>query len=201
MREVNNLKRIGDEFSKPDAGTLSIATTHTQARYFLPEPIAQLRKRFPKVNISLHQGAPKQVAQMVCDEIADIGIATEALDEVGELVTLPCYEWQHAVVMPAQHPLAQVERISLEDLALQPLARDAGDEQRSAGLPVMNIRTPAIESRLPAVGTTIFTVMSALAQEHGAVNLGQGFPDFDCDPRLVAAVDDAMRRGLNQYPP
>jgi LysR family cys regulon transcriptional activator len=121
MREVNNLKRIGDEFSKQDAGTLSIATTHTQARYFLPEPIAQLRKRFPKVNISLHQGAPKQVAQMVLDEVADIGIATEALDEDGELVTLPCYEWQHAVVMPANHRLTQVERISLEDLALEPL--------------------------------------------------------------------------------
>jgi methionine aminotransferase len=65
----------------------------------------------------------------------------------------------------------------------------------------MNLRTPAIESRLPAVGTTIFSVMSALAQEHGAVNLGQGFPDFDCDPKLIQAVDDAMRRGFNQYPP
>jgi LysR family cys regulon transcriptional activator len=121
MREVNNLKRIGDEFSKQDAGTLSIATTHSQARYFLPEPIAQLRKRFPKVNISLHQGAPAQVAQMVIDEIADIAIATEALSEFDELVTLPCYEWQHAVVMPAGHPLSQLERISLEDLALVPL--------------------------------------------------------------------------------
>jgi LysR family cys regulon transcriptional activator len=121
MREVNNLKRIGDEFSKQDAGTLSIATTHTQARYFLPEPIAQLRKRFPKVNISLHQGAPKQVAQMVIDEVADIGIATEALTEFDELVTLPCYEWQHAVVMPPNHPLAHVDRISLEDLAIEPL--------------------------------------------------------------------------------
>jgi methionine aminotransferase len=66
---------------------------------------------------------------------------------------------------------------------------------------VMNTRTPAIESRLPSVGTTIFTVMSALAQQHGAVNLGQGFPDFDCDPLLLDAVNDAMRRGLNQYPP
>jgi methionine aminotransferase len=64
-----------------------------------------------------------------------------------------------------------------------------------------SLRTPAIESRLPAVGTTIFTVMSALAQEHGAVNLGQGFPDFNCDPKLLDAVNDAMRRGLNQYPP
>ncbi len=121
MREVGNLKRIGEEFSMQDAGTLSIATTHSQARYFLPEPVAQLRKRFPKVNISLHQGSPEQVARMVRDEVADIGLATESLDDVDELVTLPCYEWQHAVVMPAGHPLTQVERISLEDLAMLPL--------------------------------------------------------------------------------
>ena len=121
MREVGNLKRIGEEFSMQDAGTLSIATTHSQARYFLPEPVAQLRKRFPKVNISLHQGSPEQVARMVRDEVADIGVATESLSDVAELVTLPCYEWRHAVVMPAGHPLAQVERISLEDLALLPL--------------------------------------------------------------------------------
>ena len=117
MREVGNLKRIGEEFSMQDAGTLSIATTHSQARYFLPEPVAQLRKRFPKVNISLHQGSPEQVARMVRDEVADIGLATESLANFDELVTLPCYEWRHVVVMPAEHPLAQVERISLEDLA------------------------------------------------------------------------------------
>jgi LysR family cys regulon transcriptional activator len=121
MREVGNLKRIGEEFSKQDAGTLSIATTHSQARYFLPGPVAQLRKRFPKVNISLHQGSPEQVARMVIDEVADVGLATESLSSFDELVTLPCYEWHHAVVMPANHPLAQVERISLEDLALLPL--------------------------------------------------------------------------------
>ena len=121
MREVGNLKRIGEEFSMQDAGTLSIATTHSQARYFLPAPVAQLRKRFPKVNISLHQGSPDQVARMVIAEVADIGLATESLAGLDELVTLPCYEWRHAVVMPAGHPLAQVERISLEDLALLPL--------------------------------------------------------------------------------
>lgn len=121
MREVGNLKRIGEEFSKQDAGTLSIATTHSQARYFLPEPIAQLRKRFPKVNVSLHQGSPDQVARMVIEEVADVGLATEALDGIDELATLPCYEWQHALVMPAGHPLAQLERIELEDLAIQPL--------------------------------------------------------------------------------
>ena len=121
MREVGNLKRIGEEFSMQDAGTLSIATTHSQARYFLPEPVALLRKRFPKVNISLHQGSPEQVARMVRDEVADIGIATEALADMPDLVSLPCYEWRHAVVMPAGHPLTQAELISLEDLALLPL--------------------------------------------------------------------------------
>ena len=121
MREVGNLKRIGDEFSKQDAGTLSIATTHSQARYFLPVPIAQMRKRFPKVNISLHQGSPEQVAKMVIEEVADIGLATESLDDYADLVTLPCYDWQHVLVLPAGHPLAQVERISLEDLAPLPL--------------------------------------------------------------------------------
>ena len=121
MREVGNLKRIGEEFSMQDAGTLSIATTHSQARYFLPEPVALLRKRFPKVNISLHQGSPEQVARMVIEEVADLGLATESLTGRDELVTLPCYEWRHVVVMPAGHPLAQLERISLEDLALWPL--------------------------------------------------------------------------------
>ena len=121
MREVGNLKRIGEEYSMQDAGTLSIATTHSQARYFLPEPVAQLRKKFPKVNISLHQGSPSQVARMVIEEVADIGVATESLTQHDELVTLPCYEWQHAVVMPAGHALAQLERISLEDLAREPL--------------------------------------------------------------------------------
>ncbi|MEO8123835.1 MAG: CysB family HTH-type transcriptional regulator [Burkholderiales bacterium] len=121
LREVGNLKRIGDEYSKQDSGTLSIATTHTQARYVLPEPVAALRKRFPKVNVSLHQGTPDQVVQMVLEEVADIGLATESLVGHPELITLPCYEWNHVAVVPAGHPLTNLERISLEDLALEPL--------------------------------------------------------------------------------
>jgi len=121
LREVGNLKRIGDEYSKQDAGTLSIATTHTQARYVLPEPVAALRKRFPKVNVSLHQGTPDQVAQMLLEELADIGLATESLSGYTELVTMPCYEWHHVAVMAAGHPLTQLERISLEDLVIEPL--------------------------------------------------------------------------------
>ena len=121
MREVGNLKRIGEQFSAEDSGTLSIATTHTQARYVLPVPVAKLREAYPKVNVSLHQGAPDQVARMVIDEVAEIGIATESLADYAELVTLPCYEWQHVLVLPADHPLAKKERISLEDIAKEPI--------------------------------------------------------------------------------
>ncbi|WP_416763441.1 CysB family HTH-type transcriptional regulator [Roseateles sp. So40a] len=121
MREVGNLKRIGEEYSKQDVGTLSIATTHTQARYVLPGPVTQLRKQFPQVNIGLHQGSPDQVARMLIDETADVGLATESLSQFEELVTLPAYEWQHVLVMRAEHPLAQAERIDLEALAQQPL--------------------------------------------------------------------------------
>jgi LysR family cys regulon transcriptional activator len=121
LRELVNLKRIGEEFSKQDAGTLSIATTHTQARYFLPGPVAELRRRYPKVQVQLHQGMPEQVAQMLLDDVAVIGIATEALAAHEGLVTLPCYEWQHVLVVPAAHPLAAVERPTLEQLAAETL--------------------------------------------------------------------------------
>lgn len=121
MREVGNLRRIGEQYSKQDSGTLSIATTHTQARYVLPQPVAKLREAFPKVNVSLHQGSPDQVAKMVIDEVAEIGIATESLTQYAELVTLPCYEWQHMLVLPVAHPLANKTDITLEDLALEPL--------------------------------------------------------------------------------
>ncbi|MCH7344133.1 CysB family HTH-type transcriptional regulator [Pelomonas sp. CA6] len=121
MREVGNLKRIGEEYSKQDVGTLSIATTHTQARYVLPGPVAQLRRLHPQVNISLHQGSPDQVARMLIDESADLGLATESLSQFEELVTLPCYEWQHMLVMPREHALAQVDHVTLEQLAAEPL--------------------------------------------------------------------------------
>ncbi len=121
MREIGNLKRIGEQFSAEDSGTLSLATTHTQARYVLPDSVAKLREAYPKVNVSLHQGSPEQVARMVIDEVADIGIATESLASYAELVTMPCYEWQHVLVLPVGHALANKENITLEDIAREPL--------------------------------------------------------------------------------
>ena len=121
LREVGNLKRIGEQFSAQDSGTLAIATTHTQARYVLPHSVAQLRQAYPLVNISLHQGTPQEVARMVLEESAEIGVATESLAEYPDLVTLPCYEWEHVLVLPVQHQLAHKERIGLDDLAQEAL--------------------------------------------------------------------------------
>ena len=121
LREVGNLRKIGDQYSAQDSGTLSIATTHTQARYVLPLPVARLREKYPLVNISLHQGAPDQVAQMLLQDVAEIGIATESLSAYEELVTLPCYERQHVLVLPLDHPLAAKENVSLEDIAAESL--------------------------------------------------------------------------------
>src|SRR6201985_3719434 len=102
------MRRTCEEYSKQDAGTLSIAATHTQARYVLPEPVAQLRRRFPKAQVSLHQGSPKEVGQMLRDATAEIGLAPESLSDPEDLVSLPAYEWEHVIVMRADDPLAMV---------------------------------------------------------------------------------------------
>ncbi len=121
LGELHNLQRIGQQFSAQDAGTLSIATTHTQARYFVPEPVAQLRRSHPQVQVVLHQGVPGEVARMLLDDVADVGLATEGLAEHPGLITLPCYEWQHVLIVPTTHPLAQVQRPTLQQLAEHPL--------------------------------------------------------------------------------
>jgi LysR family transcriptional regulator, cys regulon transcriptional activator len=121
LQELENLKRIGDEFSRQESGTLTIAATHTQARYMLPGPVALLRRRYADVRVALHQGNPEQVAQMLLDGSADIGLATESLEAHDDLITLPCYDWQHVLVVPAAHPLAGGELPTLEQLAREPL--------------------------------------------------------------------------------
>ncbi len=121
LREVGNLKRIGEEYSRQDDGRFSIATTHTQARYVLPPALTKLRLQFPKLQLSLHQGNPQQVVQMLLEETAVVGLATESLETFDELVSLPWYEWQHVAVMPKDHPLAAQSSLSIEQLAAAPL--------------------------------------------------------------------------------
>ena len=121
LREVNNLKRIGQNYAAQDSGQLTIAATHTQARYRLPQVIAEFRRRFPRVQVHLIQGNPDQVAHAVLEELADLGLATESLADHPELITLPCYEWQHLLVTPLNHPLNDVADLSLAELARHPL--------------------------------------------------------------------------------
>ena len=121
LHDGNNLKQVGQEFSAQDSGTLTIATTHTQARYALPPIVKQFIKRYPKVKLNLHQGSPTQIAQQVLSGEADIAIATESLALYDELVTLPCYEWHHCVIVPPKHPLLAEKKLTLEKIAQYPI--------------------------------------------------------------------------------
>ena len=121
LAEIANLKAVGDEFAHHARGSLAVAVTHTQARYALPAVVTAFKKRFGEVKLKLLQGNPHQLARMVVTGEADLAIATEALDEYPELVTLPCYRWHHCVVVPARHPLLKVQPITLEAIAAYPI--------------------------------------------------------------------------------
>lgn len=121
LLDAANLKKVGQEFRGKREGELTIATTHTQARYALPPVIKQFIKHYPRVKLGLHQGNPTQIAEQVLSGEADLGIATESLALYDELVTLPCYEWHHCVIAPANHPLLREKRLTLKKLAEYPL--------------------------------------------------------------------------------
>lgn len=121
LNDSDNLRRASQDFSERDAGPLSIAATHSQARYALPSAVRDFRLLYPKVTLNLHQGSPRQIAEMLLSGEADIGIATEALAHYEDLVTLPCYQWSHAVIVPPNHPLLEDGELTLERLARFPL--------------------------------------------------------------------------------
>lgn len=121
LRDTQNLARVGQDFSAESNGALSIATTHTQARYTLPPVIQRFVQRHPAIRLHLQQGSPAQVAQWLVDGVADLGIATEALDQHAELLTLPCYQWSHLVIAPKGHPLITQGAPTLATLAAYPL--------------------------------------------------------------------------------
>ncbi len=121
MREMDNIKRVGEEFSHEQTGTLSIATTHTQARYRLPGAVKAFMEQFPDVKLVIHQGNPTQVAEQVESGEADIGIATEAINGYEKLLCLPCYQWNRCVITPPGHPLLKDTPLTLAKIAKYPL--------------------------------------------------------------------------------
>ena len=121
LRDADNLKRIAQEFTNEAGGTLTIATTHTQARYSLPPVIKRFTARYPKVKLILRQGNPTQIATLVSSGEADIGIATEALEQYPELVMLPCYQWNRCIIVPPKHPLLKLKKLTLEAINQHPI--------------------------------------------------------------------------------
>lgn len=119
--ELDNIKRVGDEFSKDTSGMLTIATTHTQARYKLPGAIQQFMQTYPQVKLNIRQGNPTQVTDWVATGEADVGIATESIGQEERLICLPCYEWNRSVVVPKGHNLEKQLLLTLQDIADHPL--------------------------------------------------------------------------------
>jgi LysR family cys regulon transcriptional activator len=121
LLDAENLRRVARQYADEDTGHLVVATTHTQARYALPDVIRQFKEVFPKVHLALRQGSPRQIAQMLVEGEADIAISTEGLDRYSDIVTFPCYTWHHVIVVPKAHPLVRLTKVTLEDVAEYPI--------------------------------------------------------------------------------
>jgi LysR family cys regulon transcriptional activator len=121
LRQSNAIKQVAQEYSDEKQGSLTIATTHTQARYALPPVIEDFRVNYPEVSLHMNQGSPEQIAELAASGEADFAIATEGLELFHDLVMMPCYRWNRAVVVPTGHPLAQIPELTLEDVAQYPI--------------------------------------------------------------------------------
>ncbi len=121
LRKVESIKQVAQEFSNDKKGSLSLATTHTQARYLLPKVIANFIEGYPEVALHMHQGTPMQISEMAADGTVDFAIATEAMELFSDLIMMPCYEWNRAIVVPKDHPLCQLSELTLEEVAKHPI--------------------------------------------------------------------------------
>jgi LysR family cys regulon transcriptional activator len=120
LSEAQNLRRAGEEYANDQLGTLTIAATHTQARYALPKAVAAFKRKYPKVELVLHQGNPTQICEQVLAGEADMGVATEMISQYPELISLPVYSWNRVVVVPPKHPLLKGP-VTLERIAEHPI--------------------------------------------------------------------------------
>ena len=168
LLEAENLRQAGNEYADQSKGTLTVATTHTPARYVLPKVVQQFRLAFPDVRIALQQSSPEHIAEWVLSGKADIGIATEGLSRFKDLVSFPCYEWHHVAVVPEGHPLLQKDVLTLADLAAYPLITyDVGFTGRGH-----------IDDAFRAAGLATDIVLTAMdsdvIQQYVALGLGVG---------------------------
>jgi LysR family cys regulon transcriptional activator len=188
LLDAKNIKQLAQQYSLSDQGELIVATTHTQARYALPPVVAKFKKDFPKVRLVLHQSSPKEIATMLLDGQADIGVATEALIDTPDIVAFPYYSWHHAVVMPAGHALESAPKLTLETLADYPLTYNEGFTGRGK-----------IDQAFASAGLAPDIVMSSLdadvIKSYVELGLGAGIiasmafePERDTNLRLLDAT-------------
>lgn len=205
LRELQNLKRVADEFRAEDSGTLSIATTHTQARYVLPKVLSAFVGRYPKVRLVIHQGNPRQVADQTVAGEVDVGIATEALADRPELVTLPCYRWNRVVLVPKGHPLAQVRPLTLEALARFPIVtydftftgRSAINAAFAAKDLTPNVVLSALDADVIKTYVELGTGVGIVAQMAYDPLKDTGFERLDASHLFAASTTRlALRRGV-----
>jgi LysR family transcriptional regulator, cys regulon transcriptional activator len=121
LRKVESVKQVAQEYSNEKKGSLSIATTHTQARYALPPVIKSFIEKYPDVSLHMHQGTPMQISELAADGTVDFAIATEALELFSDLIMMPCYKWNRAIIVPKNHPLVKLDKLTLEDVARYPI--------------------------------------------------------------------------------
>jgi len=121
IREVSNIKNISHEHENDDTGSFTIATTHTQARYKLPKVVEAFVKKYPKIDLNIHQGDPSQVTEQILKGNADVGIATESIGHNANIICIPCYSWNRVLVFPKNHALSSIKEITLQNIALYPM--------------------------------------------------------------------------------
>ncbi len=154
LRDSDSLSEIAQGLRQTNKGSLTIATTHTQARYALPRVVLEFKKRYPEVHLALHQGSPDQVIDEVISGVADIAIATEGINESSDLISLPCYDWNRSIIMPKGHPLAGRTQLTLEEVARYPLVTYAfaftGRSQINAAFAARGLRPEVVLSAIDA---------------------------------------------------
>lgn len=204
LHDAANIKRLAEHFTSQDEGTLTIATTHTQARYRIADLVSQFVALFPKVRLEIIESDPEAIAGLLTGGEADIGIATESLSGRADLVAFPFYSWRHAVVVPLEHPLLSVANPGLADVAAYPIItyheafagrRRVNDTFRQAGL-VPNVILSAVDSDVIkryvelGLGVGIVSPIAFDAQRDARLVLLPGAPLFPENTTLIA-----VRRG------
>jgi LysR family cys regulon transcriptional activator len=187
MLDLDSLKQIGGEFTQEDAGSLTIATTHTQARYALPPVIKQFREKYPAVRLSLRQGSPTQISELTSSGEADIAIATEAIEHYADLAMLPCYQWNRCVLTPPGHPLLKIKKLTLEDIARYPVITYdfafTGRSKINQAFAALGLNPEVV---LTAIDADVIKTYVELGLGVGIVAMMAYNPDRD---RLLSALD------------